>query len=178
MNFSKLVPWNWFGKEDEQDSKSTQLNVQHLSQPNFNISPFYRLEKEFNNTLSEMMSSLSSFSAKSSWLKPTVDISASDKNYLVLIEVPGVDEKDVKIELSGNVLTIKGEKKEQIESSKDSYYKKECSYGYFQRVLNIPDDADSEKIEAKFNNGTIKITIPKLKNTNQNIKTIPIIKGS
>lgn len=178
MDLSKLVPWNWFGKEEEQNTKMLPIQKEESHHPTFHISPFYRLEREFNNIVSDLFSNAGMSIPGSNWLKPVLDISSGDKSYLVTIEVPGADEKDIRIELSGNVLIIKGEKKEYLEEDKEGYYKKERSYGYFQRVLTLPDDADYEAIDAKYNKGIIKITIPKLHNTQQTIKTIPLNKAS
>lgn len=94
-------------------------------------------------------------------MKPNVDIKEGKKDYTISVEVPGVEEGDVKLELADGALTISGEKKHEKEDKDENYYCVERSYGSFKRVLSLPQDAKEEDIEAKFKNGVLKITVPR-----------------
>ena len=94
-------------------------------------------------------------------LLPNVDIAATEKEYILTIEVPGVDEKDVKLELVGGTLTIKAEKRQESEQKEKDFYRVECVYGSFQRTLTLPDDADPENVQASFKNGVLTIRLPR-----------------
>lgn len=105
--------------------------------------------------------SLASLSDKGAILKPSVDIEASDKEYAISVEVPGVEEDDIQLELAHNMLTIKGEKSRKSEKKTKDVFRIERSYGAFQRILSLPNDADSDNIDASFKNGVLTIRLPR-----------------
>ena len=109
-------------------------------------------------------------------MRPNVDISAGKNEYLITTEVPGIDEKDVKLELSNNTLTIKGEKRQEHEEKDRDHYRIERSYGSFQRVLSLPEDADQSGITAKFKNGVLTVGLPRRPEKKKNVKLIDIQK--
>lgn len=90
-----------------------------------------------------------------------IDVSETDKNVIVATELPGVDEKDVDISLSDDMLTIKGEKKSETEKTEKDYHLVERSFGSFERVTRLPCEVDADKVKAKFKNGVLTITLPK-----------------
>ncbi len=92
---------------------------------------------------------------------PAIDLVETEKGYRLTAELPGLDEKDVEIMLSGNTLTIKGEKKEEHEAKEPEYHFSERRYGAFQRVLQLPEGIDSAKIEATFAKGVLTVELPK-----------------
>ena len=94
-------------------------------------------------------------------LSPHIDVSETDKNYEITAELPGVDEKDVEIELADNVLTIRGEKKSKKEEKEKDYHLVERSYGSFRRSIRLPFGAEASDAEAKFKNGVLTIVLPK-----------------
>ena len=98
-------------------------------------------------------------------LKPRLDLSATDKEYTISVEIPGVSEKDVNLELVHDTLIIRGEKNQKKEEKKKNFYRLERSYGAFQRTLSLPEDADSNNIKADFKNGVLNITIPRMEIT-------------
>ncbi|WP_222937654.1 Hsp20/alpha crystallin family protein [Spartinivicinus ruber] len=110
--------------------------------------------------------------------KPSVDISAKDIEYLISVEVPGVEEKDIKLEIKDHTLVISGEKKQEKEDKEEHHYRVERSYGCFQRVLAIPEDASTEEINASFKNGVLSITLPRRELPNRKAKQIEIKKAS
>ncbi|MET4700973.1 HSP20 family protein [Constrictibacter sp. MBR-5] len=92
---------------------------------------------------------------------PTVDVVERDGEYCITAELPGSEEKDIDVSLAEGILTVKGEKKQEREEKKDSYYVSERRYGSFQRSFRVPDDADADGIAATFKNGVLTLTLPK-----------------
>ena len=92
---------------------------------------------------------------------PTVDMSETDKGYEITAELPGMDEKDLEVNLTDDVLTIEGNKREEREEKKKDYYLQERRYGEFRRSLRLPQDADADKISARFEKGVLNVEIPK-----------------
>lgn len=94
-------------------------------------------------------------------LSPTLDIEDSDNEVLVTAELPGVDIEDVDVSVSGNMLTLKGEKKDEHEEKTGGYFHRESWSGSFQRSVTLPDAIDPDKVSAEMKNGVLRITLPK-----------------
>ena len=171
METSKLNPWNWLKKEDEEDKilpvKRHEVSRRHrlphspllnlhdeidrifdkafqgveFSSPFFNKHPFHRLSEGL--------------------LKPDVDISGTEKEYTITAELPGMTGEDISIEMKGDSLILKGEKRQEETSEEEGYYRVERNYGSFQRVLTVPKDADVDNIKAQYRSGVITITLPR-----------------
>jgi len=92
---------------------------------------------------------------------PAVDVKETPDQIVVKAEVPGMDAKDINISVTGDVLTIKGEKKSEREEKEENYHLVERSYGSFSRSLAMPAAVDLDKIEAKYDKGILTITCPK-----------------
>jgi HSP20 family protein len=92
---------------------------------------------------------------------PSMEVTETDKAIEVTTEIPGIDEKDVDISLSNDVLTIRGEKRAEKEEKNKSYRLVERSYGAFERSLALPAGIDAEAIKASMDKGVLKITLPK-----------------
>jgi HSP20 family protein len=92
---------------------------------------------------------------------PELDIKENTDSIMIEAELPGVEEKDVSVTFANGMLTIRGEKKQSKEETKESYYLAERSYGAFERVLRLPETVDDAKIEAKFDKGVLKIKAAK-----------------
>jgi HSP20 family protein len=90
-----------------------------------------------------------------------LDVKETDKAVEVHAELPGVDEKDVQLELADNVLTIKGEKKQDKQEQDKGYYLVERAYGSFMRRVPLPVEVDEDKVEARFKNGVLTVILPK-----------------
>ncbi len=95
---------------------------------------------------------------------PAVDIEETSDEVIVNAELPGLSEKDFEIELQGQRLILRGEKKVQQEKKDRSYYYAECQYGSFSRVIPLPCEVVEEKAEAKYKNGVLQIHLPKSEN--------------
>ncbi|MCA1438550.1 MULTISPECIES: Hsp20/alpha crystallin family protein [unclassified Bradyrhizobium] len=99
--------------------------------------------------------------AKKVAASPAVDLSESDKAYEITAELPGLDEKDIEVQVINGGLTIKGEKKEHKEEKHKDYYLSERSYGSFARYFGLPECVEASKIEASVKNGVLRVTLPK-----------------
>lgn len=86
---------------------------------------------------------------------PAVDVAETDKAYEITAELPGMEEKNVEAKLANGILSIKGEKQEETEEKDKNYYRRERSFGSFERNFQIPDAVEADKIEASFKNGVI-----------------------
>lgn len=98
--------------------------------------------------------------ALTAW-SPAVDIAEHDDEFTVKVELPGVSKDEVKITLESNILTIRGEKKQQKETKKENYHRVERSYGSFQRSFTMPATVKTDKIDASFRDGILNIKLPK-----------------
>ena len=105
-------------------------------------SPFRRIEAAFGNV-------------------PAVDVTETDKAYEIAAELPGMDEKNVEVKFANDVLTIKGQKRDEKEETKKDYYMRERSFGSFERSFAVPDGVDTDKIDATFKKGVLTVTLPK-----------------
>ncbi len=96
-----------------------------------------------------------------SW-SPAVDIYETEDKIVVKAELPGVDRKDVSIEIRDNTLILKGEKKAEKTVKEENYYRLERSYGSFQRTFSLPVNIQQDKITAKYKDGVLEILLPKV----------------
>ncbi|MFZ0889713.1 MAG: Hsp20/alpha crystallin family protein [Candidatus Binataceae bacterium] len=94
---------------------------------------------------------------------PRMESYIKDGNLVVRADLPGIDPKDVEVTVLGNVLTIKGERKEKKEVKRDDYIRREVSYGAFERRMTLPEGAATDKIKAQFRNGVMEVTMPAAK---------------
>ena len=94
-------------------------------------------------------------------VSPAMDVIEKEHDFLLICELPGLEQDEVDLSIASNVLTIKGIKKEEKENSKGSYFKKESWSGTFQRTLPLPASVDVEKIHAELKNGILRVTLPK-----------------
>ncbi|MBN2443047.1 MAG: Hsp20/alpha crystallin family protein [Spirochaetales bacterium] len=90
-----------------------------------------------------------------------IDVIETADDIVVTCELPGINEKDLDVSITSNVLTIKGKKAEDQETKKGKYYRKETWSGGFQRTISLPGSVDSEKIVAGLKNGMLTVTLPK-----------------
>jgi HSP20 family protein len=109
-----------------------------------------------------------------SW-NPSVDIYETHDEMILAAEIPGLDEKDIAIQIEDNTLSIKGERQFAKETKEENYRRIERSYGSFCRSFSLPGHIDQEKIKADHENGVLKITMPKKKELKP--KTVKIVKA-
>ena len=94
-------------------------------------------------------------------MMPRMDVTEDEDRFHVVVELPGMDEKDVEVVLSDNVLTVKGEKKVEVEETEKPYAYMERSYGSFRRSIPLDVEVVTDKIEATFDKGVLTIDLPK-----------------
>ncbi len=131
--------------------------------------PFYSLQKEMNSLFDNFFRGFDvaprGFAVQMAGFTPSVDVKENDKEFIIKAELPGVEEKDIDVTVTNDVVTIKGEKKEEKEEKDKNYYYMERSYGSFCRVIPLEADIEAGKTEAKFKNGILDIKIPKNQST-------------
>ena len=98
--------------------------------------------------------------APATW-SPAVDIFETEDELVVKAELPGMERKDITLNLENNVLTLKGERRFEKETKDENYHRIERAYGGFSRVFSIPSTVDEEKIRADYTDGVLKIVLPK-----------------
>ena len=108
------------------------------------------------------------------FFSPQAEAGATEAAYEIQLEIPGVEEKDIEISQSGDVITIKGEKRAARKEEGKTYYFSERVYGAFQRSFRLPADVDVEGIEAAVDNGVLKLKLPKRPGGTDTVKRIEI----
>jgi HSP20 family protein len=92
---------------------------------------------------------------------PAFDVSETENELIIRGEVPGMDLKDIDINLSDGLLTITGEKKHEKENKNENYYRVERHYGTFSRTMPVPFEVEADKVDATYKDGVLKVTLPK-----------------
>ena len=90
-----------------------------------------------------------------------MDLVEEGDHYVLRADLPGLSEKDVKVELENSVLTISGERKSEHEDRKEGYYRIERASGAFSRSLTLPEGIDTDSVQARFDNGVLEVRVPK-----------------
>lgn len=118
-----------------------------------------RMNRLFDETLSRTRAAEPS-ELTGSW-SPAVDVYENAERYVVIAELPGLTKDDVQIELKENVLTLRGERKFEDEYKDQTCHRMERAYGQFVRSFSIPAQVEASKVEARFKDGVLTVTIPK-----------------
>jgi len=105
---------------------------------------------------------------------PLMNVSETESDYLVMMDLPGVEKKDVEVSLKNGILTVSGERKTSEKGDKNNRIWHETTYGTFSRSFELTLDIVEEKIKAKFNNGVLNITIPKAEEIKPAVKKIVV----
>jgi HSP20 family protein len=157
------------------NDKSTQVEVKKggTGRPSAPVQhPFHSLRDQIEHLMDEFdrglfpscwmeMTPFSKLTSEIRGLVPAVDVVDEEKAYRVTAELPGLTEKDIEVTKDGDLLTIKGEKKEEHEEKEKGYFLSERHFGSVERSLRLPDGIDDSKIEAKFENGVLTVLLPK-----------------
>lgn len=184
MELKQIAPWNWFKREDEETAEGRALAVSRPDAPGAYPTSLARFHEEFDQLFENMLRSfplaMSTMPGMwpdrgaGGWMKPSVDISATDKDYTIAAELPGVDEKAIDVQLYGDTLVIRGKKDHEKREKKGDYHCVERSYGAFQRQLSLPEDAAAEDIKAAYKNGVLTLTVPRRAAHNGGAKHIDV----
>jgi len=161
MNISDLVPWR----------DRTSLNRRENDS-------LYPMRREMDRIFDEFFRGF----GMDTWrgedggrFNPSLNVAESDNAIEATLELPGLSEDDIEITLVRDGLTITGEKKDEEEERGKNYYRRERSYGYFQRTIPLPPDSvDADKVEANFDKGVLRITMPKRESAQSEAKRIAV----
>ena len=145
MNLKSLIP---VGRERSLAGRETH--------------PFNTLQREIDRLFDDFSRGFPSFGRWTAQeLVPSIDVTETDKEIEITAELPGLEEKDVQINVADNLLTIKGEKRAEKEQKDKNYRLVERSYGSFERTLELPEGVNAEAIKANISKGVLKVTVPK-----------------
>ena len=134
--------------------------------------PFSDLERWARRFETRFPRFFEDFESEELEFKLPVESYIKDGNVVVRADVPGLDPKEIDVSVVGNVLTIKGERKEKQEVKKEDYLRRELFYGVFERRTTLPEGAQTDKIKATFKNGVVEVTMPLA--TEATAKKVPI----
>ncbi len=143
------------------------------------LDPFASFRREMDRLFDEF------FGGRTGWgfpfpgttageLLPEVDIVETEDAYKVAMELPGVDPADVSIELRGDTLTIRGEKKAEREEKEENRFLVERRFGRFERGIRLPAEIEPDKVEATFDKGVLTIRLPKPETAQKPVKRIEV----
>jgi HSP20 family protein len=165
LNLKNMIPWN-------QDDR--QLARRQASEE-----PVLAFQRRLNSLFDDFFgrSPLDLWPSGADGFAPRIDVSETGKEVRVSAELPGLDEKDVEVTVTGNHLSIKGEKKEEREDRHGDYWHSERSYGHFERVLELPEGLETDQTKATFKKGVLKVTIPKVPGAQSTAKKIELTEG-
>jgi len=136
----------------------TLLPIKRREMP---INDWARAQSEMQDMMRSLFGNRDVPSAWQSVAWPAIDIADQEHAYMIKAEVPGCRIEDIDLSVSGNVLTIRGEKKQEQDVKEKGYYHVERSFGSFRRDLNLAGDVDIAKIDAECKNGVLTVTLPK-----------------
>ncbi len=128
--------------------------------------PFVSLQNEIDRLFDDFTRGFPSFPSLGgnggmAAMVPTMDVAETDKEIEITAELPGLEEKDVQINVADNILTIRGEKKAEKEQKDKNYRMVERSYGAFERSLELPEGINADSIKATIDKGVLKVVVPK-----------------
>lgn len=132
-----------------------------------------RLFEEFTERIGAPAVRRRSFQGERAWT-PGIDVIDRADEIYVKADLPGMDKKDIHVSVSGDILTIKGERKTEQEEKGENYYRCETSYGNFMRTIPLPVSVESERIKAEYKNGVLELHLPKTREVKEKAKEIPI----
>lgn len=151
----------------------------HRSQERL-LSPFFDFQQEFDNLLQNFSRSLPFPAAEFHNLNitPSIDIVEDENNFKVEVEMPGIDENDIKVSIDDNVLNIKACKNTSKKDEGKNYILREISYGSYERNIPLPENADIDKAESTFKKGMLWVTLPKKPTDKNKVRELEVKKTS
>lgn len=182
---TRLAPWNRFDPEHFPPRRSSGPDSRGvmLSSP---PSPVDELHNEIDRLFQSVfrgfdspwgvMRGMAGPAPQETALRPRLDMTGDDKEYLVTVEIPGVSPDDISLEARDGALLLRGEKKQETSGDDKGVYRMERSYGSFERILSLPEDASEDAITASHKDGVLTITIPRKEKTEPEAKKIAISK--
>ncbi len=163
MNMRDLIPW----------ARHQQMAPSRLREEG---DPFMTLHREMNRLFDDVFRGFdipsTSGMSRMGAVWPHMEVVDTDKDLRISAELPGMEDKDVEVLMNDGVLTIRGEKKSEIEDKERAF--SERTYGRFERRIPLAWDVDEDKIEAVFRNGVLTVTLPKASQATSPVKRIAI----
>jgi HSP20 family protein len=132
------------------------------------------IDRVFEAFWSDMQLPFAGFEGVFGRALPSTDVEETDKAIEVSMELPGLEEKDVEVTLTGGELVVRGEKKAETEKKKKGYHLSERTFGSFYRAIPLPSGIDESKVEAKFKKGVLTVTLPKTAEALRNVRKIEV----
>jgi len=129
------------------------------------FSQFDRMQREMERLLSPYRSSVSGSST--SGIYPPINLYDNGESFVVRAEIPGVDPNKLDLSVTGNTLTLRGERKQPEVEKGWNYHRQERDYGEFRRALTLPEMVDGTKVQASFKNGILEILLPRAEQAKQ-----------
>lgn len=172
MELRRLTPFNWFRNEGRGGSAPAVRGSGNGSLANLHEQIDDLFDQAFRGY--GFPSLFENQLGNQDFFQPSLDIKESPKAYTIAAEMPGVDRKDVSVEVEGDALIVRGEKRQENSKEEEQYHYVERSYGSFQRVLAIPEDADAEGIDASFKDGVLTVTLPRKKEAATSSKKVEV----
>jgi HSP20 family protein len=168
MAFRDLIPWS-------RQENRLPVPVSAARDRDTDSHPLLSLHREVNRLFDDAfrgfgVPALAGFDHAAGW--PHVELGETDKELRVTAELPGLDEKDVEISVEEGALTLRGEKRSEVEDKDRGY--SERSYGRFERRIGLPKGIDRDQASASFRNGVLTVTLPKTEAANEDVRRIPI----
>lgn len=175
MTLSQIVPWG----------RSRDIPVQHRRRERGGQTPsLFSLQEDMNRMLEEFLGQEMSSEMAELPRMPSVDVIENEKDFKVKVELAGMDPEDINVEVTGDVLTLSGERQEETEDKSDQdedrggYLRREISYGSFKRTIPLPQSADGDEANATFKNGILTIDVPKKPEAIQQPRKLDIKKSA
>ena len=170
MELMKYSPWNWLEREQQRPGISPARFLGRNPETLFD-----RMFADVVDSCCDRSIMADKASGAERLLIPDIDIRETDDAYLVNLEVPGVDEKDISLVVTGKTLVMSGEKKLEEEKEDENFHRIERQFGTFRRTLELPPDVDHEAIKAEFDKGVLKISIPRRPHQETSSRKIDIL---
>jgi HSP20 family protein len=152
MDFGSLMPWR---------ERSSMASTRRDDMPDPLVSLRRDLDRMFDDLFNNFGRGLRGSDADWRSVTPTIDVAEDDKQVVVTAELPELDEKDLEVTLSGDVLTIRGEKRVEQEESKGGATHMDRRFGSFARSIRLPFEVRDEKVDARYDKGVLTIRVPK-----------------
>lgn len=162
---NKLLKWNKGSPIQIEQSRTPFLSLQH---------EIDRAFRDFYDFLSPSKLNLTDFEDLT--LSPSMDVVEGKDHFKIQLEMPGMDEKDIKVSLADNILTITGEKSTSHKNEDKKYISREISYGKYERSISLPTTIEANKAKASFKKGMLWVELPKKTTTETGVRDIKIEK--
>jgi HSP20 family protein len=165
MNMRDLIPWG-------RNQQTTPSRYREEGDP------FMTLHREMNRLFDDVFRGFDvtpfGGSRMANW--PNVEVVETDKDIKISAELPGLEEKDVEVLMNDGILTIRGEKRSEVEDKERAF--SERYYGHFERRIPLAWEVDEDRVEATFDNGVLTVTMPKTAQASSHVKRIAVNGGT